>query len=111
MKTALGLLGFATLRLGPTHSSAPASAQSDNPAVLPGLQASAGELSPEVQLYIGRGDELSNHLRYNAAAREYARSADMARREGHLASGTSWKLANAHYYNGNLVGAAAALDQ
>jgi len=35
----------------------------------------------------------------------------MARREGHLPSGTRWKLANAHYYNGNLVGAAAALDQ
>src|SRR5207249_10111882 len=71
----------------------------------------ADELSPDVQLYVGLGDELTSRLRYDAAAREYTRAADIARREGHLASGTMWMLATAHYYNGNLVGAAAALDQ
>ncbi len=111
MKTALSLVAVATLLVAPSLSATQSSAQSDSPAVLPVIQASAGELSPEVQLYMGRGDELSSHLRYDAAAREYARAADMARREGHLPSGTRWKLANAHYFNGNLVGAAAALDQ
>ena len=62
------------------------------------------------ELYIGRGDELAGRLRYDAAAREYARAADIARREGHLASGASWKLASAHFYNGNLIGGAVALD-
>ena len=111
MKTALGLLAVATFLVAPSLSATQSSAQSDNPAVVTSIQASAGELSPGVQLSIGRGDELSRRLRYDAAAREYARAADIARREGHLASGTSWKLATAHYYNGNLVGAAAALDQ
>ena len=111
MKTALGLLAVATFLVAPSLSARQSSAQSDVPAIVSGIQASAGELSPEVQLYIGRGDELAGRLRYDAAAREYARAADIARREGHLASATSWKLATAHYYNGNLVGAAAALDQ
>jgi len=111
MKTALGLLAVATFLVAPSLSARQSSAQSDAPAIVSGIQASAGELSPEVRLYIGRGDELAGRLRYDAAAREYARAADIARREGHLASGTSWKLATAHYYNGNLVGAAAALDQ
>ncbi len=109
MKTALSLVAVATLLIAPNLSAVQSAAP--DPAVLPVIQGSAGELSPEVQLYIGRGDESSSHLRYDAAAREYARAADMARREGHLPSGTSWKLANAHYFNGNLVGAAAALDQ
>ena len=109
MKTALSLVAVATLLIAPNLSALQSAAP--DPAVLPGIQASAGELSPDVQLYMGRGDELSSHLRYDAAAREYARAADVARREGHLPSGTRWKLANAHYYNGNLVGAAAALDQ
>ena len=104
MKTATYLLAVATLLVAPSLSAAQS-------AIVSGVQASAGELSPEVQWYVGRGDELAGRLRYDAAAREYARAADIARREGHLASGTSWKLATAHYYNGNLVGAAAALDQ
>jgi hypothetical protein len=111
MKTALSLVAVATLLVAPNRSALQSSAQSDNPAVLPGIPASAGELSPDVQLYMGRGDELSGHLRYDAAAREYARAADVARREGHLPSGTAWKLANAQYYDGNLVGAAASLDK
>src|SRR5438034_7357392 len=109
MKTALSLVAVATLLIAPNLSALQSAAP--DPAVLPGIQASAGELSPDVQLYMGRGDELSSHLRYDAAAREYARAADVARREGHLPSGTRWKLANAHYYNGNLAGAAAALAQ
>jgi len=111
MKTALHLLAVATFLVAPSLSATQSSAQSDNPAVLTSIQASAGELSPEVQLYIDRGDELSHHLRYDAAAREYARAADIARRKGHLPSGTSWRLASAHFYNGNLVGGAVALDQ
>jgi hypothetical protein len=111
MKTALGLLAVATFLVAPSLSATQSSAQSDGPAIVSGIQASVGELSPEVQLYIGRGDELTGQLRYDAAAREYTRAADIARREGHLPSGTSWKLATAHYYNGDLVGAAAALDQ
>jgi len=111
MKTALGLLAVATFLVAPSLSATQSSAQSDNPAVVTSIQASAGELSPGVQLSIGRGDELSRRLRYDAAAREYARAADIARREGHLPSGTSWKLASAHFYNGNLIGGAVALDQ
>jgi len=111
MKTALSLLAVATLLVAPSLSATQSSAQSGGPAILSGIQASADELSPEVQLYVGRGDELASRLRYGAAARAYARAAGIARREGHLASGTSWKLATVHYNNGNLVGAAAALDQ
>jgi hypothetical protein len=111
MKTATYLLAVATFLVAPSLSATHSRVQSDGPAIVSGIQASAGELSPEVQLYVGRGDELTGRLRYGAAAREYARAADIARREGHLPSGTTWKLATAHYYNGNLVGAAAALDQ
>jgi len=111
MKTATYFLAVATFLVTPSLSATPSSAQSDGPAIVSGIQASAGELSPEVQLYVGRGDELTGRLRYDAAAREYARAADNARREGHLASGATWKLAAALYYNGNLIGAAAALDQ
>jgi hypothetical protein len=109
MKTALSIVAVATLLIAP-NLSALQSAVPD-PAVLPGIHESAGEFSSAVQPYIDRGDELSNHLRFDAAAREYARAVDVARSEGHLASGTSWKLANAQYYGGNLVGAAASLDK
>jgi len=104
MKTATYLLAVATFLIAPSLSATQS-------AIVSGIQASADELSPDVQLYVGLGDELTSRLRYDAAAREYTRAADIARREGHLASGTSWMLATAHYYNGNLVGAAAALDQ
>ena len=104
MKTATYFFAVATFLVAPSLSATQS-------AIVSGIQASAGELSPEVQLSIGRGDELTGRLRYDAAAREYARAADNARREEHLASGTTWKLATALYYNGNLVGAAAALDQ
>lgn len=111
MKTALGLLAVATILVAPNLSATQSNAQSDSPDILVSIQASDGELSPQVQRYIDRGDELSRHLRYDAAAREYAQAADIARREGHLPSGTSWKLASAHFYSGNLVDGAAALDK
>src|SRR5213593_2215671 len=104
MKTATYLLAVATFLVAPSLSATQS-------AIVSGFQVSAGELSPEVQLYVGLDDELAGRLRYDAAAREYARAADIARREGHLASGTTWMLATAHFYNGNLDGAAAALDQ
>jgi hypothetical protein len=110
MKTALGILAVATLLVTPTLS-ATQSTESDSPAVIPSIQESAGELSSDVQLHIGRGDELSSRSRYDAAVREYGRAAEIARREGHLPSLASWKVANAHYYGGNLVGAAAVLDR
>ena len=111
MKTALGLLAVATFLVTPSLSATQSSAQSDSPVIVSGIQPSAGELSPEVQRYIGRGDELIGRLRFDAAAREYARAADIARHEGHLPSWTSWKVATTHYSNGNLGNAAAALDQ
>src|SRR5258708_34285615 len=104
MKTATYLLAVATFLAAPSLSATQS-------AIVSGIQASADELSPVVQWYVGRGDELTGRLRYGAAAREYARAADIARREGHLPSGTTWTLATALYCNGNLVGAAAALDQ
>jgi hypothetical protein len=103
MKTALSVLAVATFLVAPTLSA--------TQSVLSGIQPSAGEISPDVQLYIGLGDELISRLRYDAAAREYRKAADIARREGHLPSSTSWRLANALYYDGNLGGGAAALDQ
>jgi hypothetical protein len=109
MKTALSLVAVATLLIAPDLSAVQSAVP--DPTVLPGIHESDGEVSSAVQPYIDRGDELSSHLRYDAAAREYARAADVARREGHLPSGTTWKLANAQYYDGNLVGAAASLDK
>jgi hypothetical protein len=110
MKTALSVLAVATILVAPGLSATQSNAQLVSPAVRAGIQESAGELSAEVQLYIGRGDELSNRLNFGAAARDYRRAADVARREGHLASAASWKLATALYCDGNLVGAALALD-
>jgi hypothetical protein len=111
MKTALSLLAVATFLVAPSLSATRSSAQSDSPAALHGIQESVGELSPEVQLHVGRGDEWTSHLNYGAAARDYRKAANVARREGHLPSATTWKLATALYYDGNLVGAATVLDQ
>ena len=102
MKTAIKRLAVAAMFLVPSLSAAQSIA---------GIQESESEISPTVQLYVGRGDELSSRLRFDAAAQEYRRAADVARREGHLASGTSWKVATAFYYDGNLSGAAGVLDQ
>ena len=108
MKTAR-LVAVATLLIAPNLSALQSA--TPVPIVLPSIQGSDGELSSEVQLYIDRGDDLSSHLRFDAAARQYGQAANVARREGHLPSGTSWKMANAQYFDGNLVGAAATLDK
>ncbi|HWC72693.1 MAG TPA: hypothetical protein VG454_02060 [Gemmatimonadales bacterium] len=111
MKTALSLLAVATVLFAPNVFARQSSTDPESAVVPAGIQESDGEFSPQVQLHIARGDELSTHLRFAAAAREYRKAADVARSEGHLASGTTWKLANAYYYDGNLVDAAAALDR
>ena len=104
MKTALGLLAVATFLVAPSRSATQS-------AIFTGIQASADELSPEVQRFISRGDELTGRMRFDAAAHAYARAADVARREGHLPSGTTWKVATAHYLNGDPGAGATALDR
>ena len=111
MKTAITLLAVAAIFLAPRLSPAQSVAIAVNSPTNIGIEESDGEVSPVVQLYVGRGDELSSRLRFDAAVREYSRAADIARREGHLPSATSWKLASAYYFDGNFVGAAVALDQ
>lgn len=103
MKTALSLLAVATILAAPSLSATQSIASS--------IQESAGELSPEVQRYVARGDEAISRLSYDVAAREYRRAAGAARHQGHLPSSTTWKLASALYHHGDLLGAAAALDQ
>jgi len=65
MKTATYLLAVAAFLAAPSLSA--------TQSIVSGIQASAAELSPEVQLYVGRGDELADRLRYDAAAREYVK--------------------------------------
>jgi len=110
MKTALTLLAVATAVLAPNVD---ASQSGTDPATIvrSSIQESEGELSTDVQRHVDRGDVLSSQLRFAAAAYEYQRAVEVARREGHLPSGTTWKLANAHYNGGNLVAGAVALDQ
>jgi tetratricopeptide (TPR) repeat protein len=81
------------------------------PAVRAGIPESADELTPDVRRYVSKGDTLRSQLRFSDAALEYRRAADIARREGHLASGTTWMLVNAYYNAGRLIEAAEALDQ
>src|SRR5687768_1514043 len=102
--TALSFLAVATILVAPNLSATQS-------AVPNGIQESLGELSPAVQFYVARGDESTNRLEFDAAARDYRRAAEVARSEGHLPSSTTWKLANALYYDGKLVGGAAVLDQ
>src|SRR5690349_8607274 len=110
MKTALNLLAVAIL-VAPSISAAQSVSDPRDGVTRDDIQQSDGELSPGVQLYVSRGDEQSSHLRFDAAAREYRRAADVARREGHLASLTTWKVATSCYFNGDLVDGATALDQ
>jgi tetratricopeptide (TPR) repeat protein len=111
MKTALSLLAIASVLVVPNLSARQSSAEPEQPAIRAGIQESANEISPSVQVYVGRGDVLRSELRFADAAREYRRAAEIARREGHLPSGTTWMLANAYYNEGNLIDAAEALDQ
>jgi hypothetical protein len=94
MKTALHLLAVTTVLIAPTLS-APSVIEPQASTVRDDIEKSDGELSPGVQLYVSRGDEQSNRLHFNAAAREYRLAADVARREGHLPSWPSWKVATA----------------
>jgi hypothetical protein len=111
MKTALALFVVATVLVTSSLSAIQSGSEPENPVVRPGIQESDGEFTPEVQRYISRGDERITHLRFAAAAREYRRAADVARREGHLPSGTTWMVASACFNGNDLLGAAAALDQ
>jgi len=111
MKTALTFLAVAAVFLAPRPSAAQSVATPESPAGPIAIQASDGELSSEVRLLVVGGDGMSNRLRFDAAAQEYRRAADVARREGHLASGTTWKAATAYFYDGNLAAAAGVLDQ
>src|SRR5438874_13722069 len=111
MKTAVTLLAVATIFLAPGLSAAQSVAIVVNSPANIGIVESDGEVSPVVQLYVGRGDELSSRLRFDAAAREYSRAADVARREGHLPSAASRRVASGRYFHGNFLGAALAVDQ
>ena len=113
MKTALTLLAIATAVVAPNSYSAQSGVDPDPAAaaVRSSIQESDGELSSAVLLHIDKGDALSSQLRFTAAAREYQKAADIARSEGHLPSWTSWKLANAHFNDDNLMAAAGVLDR
>lgn len=110
MKTALKLLAVAAVFLAPRPSAAQsvATPQTAGPIA---IQESDGEFSSAVQVLVSRGDELTRRLRFDAAAQAYRRAADVARREKHLASGTTWKAATAYFTDGNMVAAAGLLDQ
>src|SRR5689334_11192737 len=95
MKTALKLLAVAAVFLAPSLSAAQSISAVSTDRL--GIPESEGELTAEVQRYVSRGDELSSRLRLDAAAREYLRAADVARRDGHLSSLTRWKAASAYY--------------
>ena len=111
MQTALSLLVVTAILATPNLSALQSAAEPASPAVRAGIPESADELTPDVRLYVSKGDMLRSQLRFVDAAREYRRAADIARREGHLASGTTWMLANAYYNAGNLIDAAEVLDQ
>jgi hypothetical protein len=110
MKTALTLLAVATAVLAPNADAAQSGA---DPATIvrSSIQESEGELSTDVRRHLDRGDVLSSQMRFAAAAHEYQLAVDIARREGHLPSGTTWKLALAHFNGNNLVAGAVALDR
>jgi hypothetical protein len=110
MKTALTLLAVATVLVTPNLAALQSGDESPGAAVRAGIQESESELSADVQMHVSRGDLLRSQLRFVDAAVEYRRAVDIARREGHLPSGTTWMLANAYFNAGNLTGAAVALD-
>jgi tetratricopeptide (TPR) repeat protein len=79
--------------------------------VRPGIPASAGELTTEVQRRLTRGNELTAQRRYAEAQAEFRAAATVARRQGHLPSRSLWHLACAYYYQGDNLGAVNALDE
>src|SRR6267142_1688902 len=111
MKAALTLLAVGTLFVSPSLSALQSGGEPTNPAIRAGISESDSEMSADVQLLVARGDLRRSQLRFADAAIEYRHAADIARREGHLPSGTTWMVANVHYNAGNLVSAATALDQ
>jgi hypothetical protein len=111
MRTALTLLAVTTAFFAPSRSASQSGVEPASAVARSSIQESEGELSTDVLRHLDRGDQLSNRLNFAAAAREYRRAADIARREKHLPSWTTWKLANAHFNDNNLSGAAIALDQ
>lgn len=76
-----------------------------------GIPASDSELTTEVQASLSRGDMLTGMRRYGAAEQEYQKAARIARRQGYLPSMTTFHLASARYFAGDLTGAAEALDR
>src|SRR6476660_10522953 len=108
MKTALKILAVAVF-LAPSLAAGQSMTTVSTDQL--GIPQSEGELSADVQRYISRGDEMGNHLRFDAAAKEYLKAADAARRDGHLPSLTRWKAAGAYYNDDNFVAGAAVLDQ
>jgi hypothetical protein len=111
MRTALTLLAVATAVIAPNPSVAQSVVEPATAVARSSIQESEGELSDKVRIHVERGDLLGSQLKFAAAARAYQRAADIARREGHLPSWTTWKLANARFNDDNLLGAAAGLDQ
>jgi len=111
MKTALTLLIVASAVIAPASFASQSGTDPAQAVARSGIHESEGELSTDVMLHLDRGDQLSSRLNFASAAREYRQAADIARREGHLPSWTTWKLANAYFNDNNLLGAATALDQ
>jgi tetratricopeptide (TPR) repeat protein len=112
MKAIITLLLFATpLLTEGVHAAQAAIPITRAPEIRPGIPVSDGELTTEVMVYVKRGDAFRARLRFVDAAREYRSAVEIARRQGHLPSRTQWLLANAYYNQGDLVRAAAALDQ
>jgi hypothetical protein len=111
MKTALTLLAVTTAFFAPSRSASQSGVESAPAVAQSGIQESEGELSTDVLLHLDRGDQLSGRLNFAAAAREYRQAAEIARRERHLPSWTTWKLANAYFNDNNLLAAATVLDR
>jgi tetratricopeptide (TPR) repeat protein len=92
---------------------APSEAEARVVIVPPGgtsIPAGAGELTPQVQAHLRRGGEFTGREKYALAVRAYRRAVEIARAQGHLPSLSSWRWANAHYYEGDLASAARVLD-
>jgi hypothetical protein len=111
MKTALRFLAVVAVFLAPSFSAAQSPIGTESSVDPLGIRSSDGEITADVQRYISRGDELIGRTRFDAAAQQYLRAADLAHRDGHLPSLTRWKAASAYYFGDNFVKGAAALDQ
>lgn len=95
----------------PLLAQAPEVVERVTPSVKPGLGPSEGELTPQVQIYIARGDELVGAGRYGPAFKQYEMAVKTAREQGHLPSLSSWRWANACFFDGEFVKGADVLDE